>query len=297
LVAIVTQALRACGTSADSSSCAALSSLSSSGLQASDMQRCFGAALGLLSMQRDLLDSLALSAVTRNLGAQAWPADDEADDVIAASTAASSSSSGAASLQQRAARQAKRMTEQQASEKQQHLRMQFDVLSAMQMGLWEAVLAANTPTWLELSCYPSLGPREEQRLCEECWFFQAVRGTAAEVRAGRMRGDMLPVPIPAAAAAAGGGGSGIGGGSSSASEQQQHVSLQAAIAQSGLPRKQLSGDGEVVEIPPGRPANHRAEHLVKVCYELAMSARLDPIGSGSDSSAVGGGGGATMDQQ
>lgn len=121
-----------------------------------DLVRCFGMALGLLSMQMDLLDSL--------LGE------------VQASPAHPSEQFGQPSQ----------------AERQGELRRQLASFDDMVTQLWGALIAANTAAWLELACYPALGSQEEQVLRSECWLHAAVASAVGDAASGNLREELIP---------------------------------------------------------------------------------------------------------
>lgn len=122
----------------------------------SQLVRCFGVALSLLSMQMDLLDALLK----------------EVDE-----TAPQSEEFG---LQSR-------------GERQDELRRQMAALDGMATQLWGALIAANTAAWLELACYPALGAQEEEEVLRvECWLHDAVLCAVRDSTSGNLREELIP---------------------------------------------------------------------------------------------------------
>lgn len=115
--------------------------------------RCFGVALGLLSMQMDLLDALLSEA--------------------------SASAEG-------------EMESSDASDHRNELRRQLASFDDLLTQLWGALIAANTGAWLELSCYPTLGVQEEAVLTNECWLYAAVRQAVGDAASGNLREELIP---------------------------------------------------------------------------------------------------------
>lgn len=121
----------------------------------SQLVRCFGVALSLLSMQMDMLDALLK----------------EVDE-----TAPQSEEFG---LQSRA-------------ERHDELRRQMAALDTMATQLWGALISANSAAWLELACYPALGAQEEEVLRGECWLHDAVLSAARDSASGNLREELIP---------------------------------------------------------------------------------------------------------
>ena len=120
----------------------------------SDLVRCFGVALSLLSMQMDMLDALLRETETE--------AEDEAEETG-------------------------------ANGQRNELQKQQRAFSAMLTELWAALIAANTSVWLELCCYSDLGVQEEMVLRNECWLYAAVASAIDEAAASNLREELIPI--------------------------------------------------------------------------------------------------------
>lgn len=121
----------------------------------SQLVRCFGVALSLLSMQMDLLDALLK----------------EVDET---------------------APQGEEFGLQTRAERQDELRRQMAALDGMATQLWGALISANTAAWLELACYPALGAQEEEVLRGECWLHDAVLSAMRDSTSGNLREELIP---------------------------------------------------------------------------------------------------------
>ena len=203
-------------------------------LRASDpteLPRCFGAGLGLLSMQLDLLDTLQL-----NLTAQTAAADATLDSDGGNVSAPLAPTSSVAVLEQQ-------MAAKNIRERQEKLRAQSEALNEQVLAMWSAIISANTSAWAELSSYCTLGVAEEEVLKRECWLFGALKQALAEVAGGNLRCELLPSDCSSSL-------------------------LDAAIAQSGVGSYRLSADGSAIQAT-GAP-NNRVPHVIKVCVSLAL---------------------------
>lgn len=157
LVKIVTHALRFHG-AASVSAPAEAEALSGHRLFTSDpsqLVRCFGVALSLLSMQMDLLDALLKEV-------------------------------------EETAPQSEEFGQQSRSERREELGRQMAALDGMSTQLWGALISANTAAWLELACVPALGAREEEVLRAECWLHEAVLSAARDAASGNLREELVP---------------------------------------------------------------------------------------------------------
>lgn len=183
-----------------------------------DLPRCFGSALGLLSMQMDVVDRLVEHAQRR----------------------LEQSAGGGALEQQLVADGVTR-----SLEKAQHQR---ETLQSLLVALWAALIAANTPTWLELACYSSLGAQEEAALKDACWLYPATVDAAEEAAEGVLRQEVV---LNAA---------------------DDNALLEQALTASGVTELRLEADGEVHHLPVGQ-VNSRVVHVVKVCVGMALADR------------------------
>lgn len=196
---------------------------------ASALPRLFGMGLGLLSMQMDLLDTL-----------------------LVATTAAAADNTDGGGESGTALRTPLSLMEQQHAQQSQQVRLaqlrkQEESFAALLVDLWGSLIAANLATWLELSCYPTLGAQEEQAFRTDCWLFAAVASALGEASSGNLRGELIPT----------------------AQGNEGESLLQMALTSSQITSKRLGADGEV-ENTPGGNVNQRVVHIIKVCVNMAL---------------------------
>lgn len=211
-------------------------------LRASDVSvlpRLFGIGLGLLSMQMDLLDSLIVAAAKEREGE---------NDTAAAGLSLQSGRIALSQLEQQYAQHSQQGRLQQ-------LRRQEESFAALLVDLWGSLIAANTLTWLELSCYPTLGAQEEVAVKTDCWLYGAIVGAVGEAASGNLRGELIPTVQQQAAVVPAG----------------KQSLLQQALSSSQVISKRLGSDGDIEDVRGGQE-NQRVVHIIKVCVNMALGA-------------------------
>jgi hypothetical protein len=182
---------------------------------AAALPRAFGIGLGLLSMQLDLVDGLLEQARKALTGSA-----EEAQEHLLTMDV----------LEQRLT----------AAERQR------EALHRLLVGLWAALVAANTAAWLEIACYPSLGAQEESALKNDFWLFSATVDALSEASAGVLREEVVIT-----------------------NDAGEEDLLEQALTASGVSSMRLESDGEARRLPPGE-VNKRVLHVIKVCVDMAL---------------------------